>query len=289
MLPALIPAAAPDPGPRLPTPLQVLGLWVFAAVALSLASALVYVLANSGARSADPGASPLLTDPRWIALGTIVNELAVVSALALALWRFKPSWEEVLPLSRPSPSSVIGAVLLAFGLGPFAEAAGAIVQHVLKSEVTVADVVIAAARGPSTLTFAMVLVSLAVLPAVVEEAMFRGFATAAFSRRSRVVMVLIPSLLFGLFHFEPTQVAGTIVLGIAFGVARVLSGSLIPAMVAHGLYNAAVLLAVRYSDVGRDRNPELVPLLVGALVACAGLALLVWSRVNWLRPPDVQT
>ena len=108
--------------------------------------------------------------------------------------------------------------------------------------------------------------------------MFRGFITAAFPR-SKVAAFVWPTLLFGAFHLEPTQAAGTVVLGAGFALARLWTGSVVPGMVVHAVYNTAVIMAVRYGEPPEaGKSIELTPLALGLGVSAVGVALLARQR-----------
>jgi membrane protease YdiL (CAAX protease family) len=272
--------SAAEPG-RIPSLLQVLAIWLSAVAAVLVASTAVTIVATL-ARGipldrllADLESSPMLTSPAWIALGTAANELVLAAVLATWLWAIKPNWGRVLPLVRPPPLSLLAALPIVFGLTPFAAAAGHLAERFVPRDITAAQIVAAAARNAGTAEFLVLLASVSLLPAIVEEAVFRGAITAAFARRSFVSALVVPSLLFGLLHIDPKQVAGTTVLGLGFGLLRLATGSLIPCMLAHGAYNAAVLVAVRYSvDEGPGDGVSLAPLVTGALALGFGLWLL---------------
>jgi membrane protease YdiL (CAAX protease family) len=184
----------------------------------------------------------------------------------------------VLPTAPLAPLSLFGSLLVVFGLTPLADLAGRLVDRLVGSDITASRVITEAAKRASPWELALLLFCVSVLPAIVEEAMFRGVLTATFARRSFAGGLVVPSLLFGIFHIEPTQVAGTIVLGFGFGLARMYTGSLLPCALAHGVYNAAVVLAVRYSDVSADPSFSPAPLLVGAALLVLGVLLLGRSR-----------
>ncbi len=270
----------------IPSVLHALLAWTSAAVALvsvsiALAGAAARAVAERGEDPsrilADPERSPLLTRPGWIAAGTLANELAVLAALGLWWWGLRPHRPSVFPLSRPSAAGIAGSLLAVFGLAPYAEAAGELVHRVVGNEITATRVVIAAARGSSGEEFVALLFCLAVMPAIAEEALFRGFITAPFERHF-IAALIVPSVMFGVFHLEPTQAAGTMLLGVGFALSRLCTGSLVTPMIAHGIYNAAVLLAVRYAADVTDRSIQAGPLLGGALMVAAGSAILWRER-----------
>ncbi len=102
-------------------------------------------------------------------------------------------------------------------------------------------------------TYVVSLVITAVIAApVVEEMVFRGVVMRGLrSRLPLVAVVVLQGLLFGAAHIDPVRGVGNIGLvlvlagvGVAFGVAVVLLGRIGPSMVAHALFNGAVLLVV---------------------------------------------
>jgi len=166
---------------------------------------------------------------------------------------------------------------LVFGLAPLADVVAELCRRLTGSELTAAKIVATAAKGADPLGLLLLLISLAVLPALVEEALFRGFVTAAFAK-SWPLALIAPSILFGVFHLEPTQAAGTIVLGLGFGTVRLLTGSIVASTVAHFLYNATVIMVVRSSTTPPEYSIELMPVLVGLALAGFGLLLLIRER-----------
>ena len=102
-------------------------------------------------------------------------------------------------------------------------------------------------------TYVVSLVITAVIAApIVEEMVFRGVVLRGLrSRLSAVPAVGVQGLLFGAAHVDPVRGAGNVGLvivlsgvGVAFGVASHLFRRLGPSIVAHALFNAAVLVLV---------------------------------------------
>jgi membrane protease YdiL (CAAX protease family) len=259
-------------------------VWLTAALAMLAAGALVAVIAAfqgglaQGARAlGDASRSPLITNPTWIALGTVANELAVAAALAGWWFVLRPTRRLVLPLGTPSILGVIGGVCVVFGLAPLAELTSELVHRWIQNDVTSARLVVNAARGASTGGLLLLLFALAVMPALAEEALFRGLLTAPFERRFALGLI-VPSLLFGIFHLEPTQVAGTIVLGFGFALARLCTGTLLTSAAVHMLYNGAVVLAVRYGDKMMEHELSAAPVVIGLALAAVGGVVLARER-----------
>lgn len=102
-------------------------------------------------------------------------------------------------------------------------------------------------------TYVVAIVLTAVIAApIVEEMVFRGVVLRSLrSRLPWVAAVALQAVLFGLAHVDPVLGAGNIGLvivlsgvGVAFGGAAALLRRIGPSIVAHALFNGAVLLVV---------------------------------------------
>jgi membrane protease YdiL (CAAX protease family) len=89
----------------------------------------------------------------------------------------------------------------------------------------------------------LVLIVFTVLPGpLIEEIAFRGVALAALRPVQGTFWALVwTSLLFGLFHLSLAILLPISLLGIVFGLARLLSGSLWGGLFIHCLHNALTL------------------------------------------------
>jgi len=102
-------------------------------------------------------------------------------------------------------------------------------------------------------TYVVSLVITAVIAApIVEEMVFRGVVMRGLrSRLPVVVVIVLQGVLFGVAHVDPVRGVGNIGLvmvlsgvGIAFGIAATVLGRIGPSIVAHAIFNGAVLLLV---------------------------------------------
>lgn len=150
-------------------------------------------------------------------------------------------WGPVIWLGAIGAQIVVGAVIVALGV-PLAGNTEGIEE-------------ISADR-----TYVVSLVITAVIAApVVEEMVFRGVVMRGLrSRLPMAATVVLQGLLFGAAHIDPVRGVGNIGLvlvlagvGVAFGVAVALLGRIGPSMVAHALFNGAVLLVVLTSAADR--------------------------------------
>ena len=92
---------------------------------------------------------------------------------------------------------------------------------------------------------AMVLLIVAVVPAVSEELLFRGFLLGALGWSGRRWAAIIGSAaIFGVFHFFLFKLAVTVGLGMLFGYLCWQAKSIVPAVIAHLLHNAMNLVPI---------------------------------------------
>ena len=112
-------------------------------------------------------------------------------------------------------------------------------------------------------TYVVSLVIIAVVAApIVEEMIFRGVVLRGLrSRMPTVIAVVLQGVLFGAAHVDPVHGVGNVGLvlvlsgvGIAFGVASHLFRRIGPSIVAHALFNGAVLLVVLTGVADRLQN-----------------------------------
>lgn len=101
------------------------------------------------------------------------------------------------------------------------------------------------ADSPGELLFVIIFV--AVVPAIVEEMLFRGLIQRTFEKlMSPIVSSVLAGTIFGLYHTNPFELVPLIGLGVFFGLLRYRSQSLVVPMVAHFLNNLMAVLATYY-------------------------------------------
>lgn len=95
------------------------------------------------------------------------------------------------------------------------------------------------------------LLNIALIPAICEEVLFRGYILRAFEKSwGPIVAVLISGLIFGMFHIQLGNIFPLATLGVVLALMTWLSGTLWPAVVAHFINNgAAVLVGSQYPEL----------------------------------------
>jgi membrane protease YdiL (CAAX protease family) len=117
------------------------------------------------------------------------------------------------------------------------------------------------------------LFNIALVPAICEEVLFRGYVMRAFENSWGIIKaVIVSGLVFGMFHLQLHNLLPLATLGIALALMTWLSGSIWPAVAAHLINNGgAVLLATSYpelafGDMTRETLPPLWLLLLSILL-----------------------
>ncbi|MBN1611180.1 MAG: CPBP family intramembrane metalloprotease, partial [Polyangiaceae bacterium] len=279
-------------------PRHALVLCLIAAVVMVLVGVLASELAGSpaaGGQAQGPatGAGPAVPPPSWFIWATAAGELSVglVVIGAWVAWRkhlaslgaaaARAYLSVLIPTGRPSVRSALGALVLAISAAPLAELAARWVQAMLHISATSGDVVAHIVHTAGRAEFGWMLLSLALLPALVEEVLFRGVVFAAFATESLKEALLVSSLLFAAFHLDPSQMAGTFLLGLAFGLARLRSATVVTSVLAHALYNAFILLTLRFGTTGPDDDAAAVS---GTSLGAGFVGLLLGLWLLFGRP-----
>ena len=144
---------------------------------------------------------------------------------------------------------------------------------------------VASAPLPQTRSdLAMAIISMAALPAVCEELLFRGFALAAWERRGTRFAVAVCAALFALLHGNLYGLPAYLLVGALAGVATWALDSVYAGIVYHTFYNSACLVL---SWLARDMaaaeaagDVQTLPLALQALAMSGMAGLLVFAMLR---------
>ncbi len=97
----------------------------------------------------------------------------------------------------------------------------------------------------------LVILVVAVIPALCEETMFRGFIQKSFELKIKPVWAaLITAIFFGIYHFNPYGMIPLIILGFYFGFAAYMSNSILVPMSLHFTNNFIAIMV--YFLIGNE-------------------------------------
>ena len=220
--------------------------------------------------------------------GTAVNQALILALPLLAVWYMKSDVVRLFSLRRPSVGKLPGSALLYLGTYCFVLSLAAVLMMFLpQSSSNLQEAFLPIVEAPLPLMLLVV----AVMPAVGEELLFRGFLFGSLRERLKRpwMAILLSGFVFGVFHMSLVKLLPTMLLGILLAYLVQETGSIYVSMAVHFVNNAVSLLALKYpKQIGRAL-PFLVEerlcaaqiaglLLAGALLAGVGAALLRRQR-----------
>jgi hypothetical protein len=135
---------------------------------------------------------------------------------------------------------------------------------------------------------AAVLGVVAILAAVSEELVFRGYFMRRFASLGAQRAILLQAILFTVFHFEPHGVPVYLFSGVILGLLRHVSGSIVPAIAFHALNNGLSVLDFNHGQTILS-EPSLA--VYGAAVVAIAAALVIGRqavRAQRVLPSDAQ-
>ncbi len=133
---------------------------------------------------------------------------------------------------------------------------------------------------PTYSSLAVNLLSTAVLPAIIEEMIFRGYMLGTLRKHGDGFAVVTTAVLFGVFHGNILQMPFAVILGLALGYLTVITDCIWPAVLLHFSNNAmAVLLSFfgqRFPDYSTEING--ITFLTVAAIGTVVLTVLLHRR-----------
>ena len=155
-------------------------------------------------------------------LGLALTELGLLGATLLAVRLTGQSFRDVFPVRMPKIGQVVGTLMLWGGFFLLVMLVTLVLMYFFPEGLL--DVSRSMNSVFSTVPAPVRFFIIAVMPAVCEEAMHRGFIQYTFqSIRKDWVIILCIGLIFGIFHMDPYRFLPTALLGI--GLAYVMQKS----------------------------------------------------------------
>jgi ABC-2 type transport system permease protein/sodium transport system permease protein len=218
-----------------------------AMLCLALIFPISFVLANSLARSPElPMAQKLVTNA--LITAAVFGGVPVLLAM---FGRVRAS--SGLGIRWPGIGALLGAAILGAALWPAAHEVFWLSEWL--GLTTLGQKQIAEARSMleqlQVLPLPLILVTLAIVPAIFEELCFRGFIFGAMrTRLSGPLTIIASALLFGVFHeiLSPGRLLPSTFLGLVLGCVRWRSGSIWPGIVLHAMNNGLLMTISHYRD-----------------------------------------
>jgi membrane protease YdiL (CAAX protease family) len=199
------------------------------------------------------GFALILAGPRLSLLATQAIAFALPPFAAIRL--FYLDRRAVLPFRAPELRHLVAAVAGAIGLNHLLTFYGAWQERIWPAWEPFRTSTETLLRSEGALDFAAMVAAVAIVPALCEEILFRGFVQSGLVPRLGGPWrgVASTAVVFGLFHLDPWRFLLVVPLGIFLGWLRHVSGSLWPAILAHALNNALTASLMTAGLVAEDR------------------------------------
>ena len=215
-------------------------------------------------------------------LAQLVNMASYTYSLLLPLLFFvlfqgpRRVGRPLFPLGRPAPGVFFPALGFCLGICSFSNYLSSYVALLIREALHQPVPTYRAAIPESGLPMVLGILSAAVLPAVLEELLFRGAILQAARPFGDGFAILLSALAFTLCHTTVPQLIPALLAGLMFGFFTVLSGSLWVTVLIHCCYT---LLAVAVELAGTTGGPEAQQAM--ALAIAAG-SFLLWAGGTYL-------
>jgi len=235
---------------------------------LFLATVVIYILGSVG--------SGYLLPPQTSIYLRILIPQALILVPILVFCRIrKVKLREIVSFGRMKPSTVVLTIVCTYLLNPLLVLLNMISLFFTTSEV---------AELTSSIEQNLLLNTLmiAVLPAIIEELMFRGVIFHTYRKQKVAAGVLLSAFLFGCMHMNFNQFIYTFVFGIYLALLVEATGSIFSSMIAHFTMNfSSVLLTFLMNKL--TNVMESVNTYDGATTDLSGV------NGNFLKVMDEQT
>ena len=124
-------------------------------------------------------------------------------------------------------------------------------------------------KNPGDLVGGIIL--LALMPAVLEEILYRGMIARAFSRKSFVFAIFMGGFMFAIMHGNPIQLVHQFFLGVVCCIVYFSTGSIYASMIVHFTNNAVAVIGSYITYL----HPWTMPAYAWIIMMVVGLIMLV--------------
>ena len=138
-------------------------------------------------------------------------------------------------------------------------------------------------------TFIASIITVVLVAAFTEEYLFRGLFLNGYEKRyGSTKAIIFTALLFGLFHGNPWQFFGAVILGAIYAWWFIRTRNITLCVIGHGLNNLMSLMGAQYLSIKGysdelSAEPEFQPMwlrITGIIISAAG----IWLTIRYLKP-----
>ena len=125
--------------------------------------------------------------------------------------------------------------------------------------------------------FTVSIISVAVLPAILEEIFFRGVLLSEFIRYGKTFAVVASAVFFASVHGSAEQMVFSFGYGVIFGIIAVKTGSITVGILIHLLNNAYAQISQYYSVACQSQLVDDILFVMDIVLIIGGLAVIIYK------------
>lgn len=220
-------------------------------------------------------------------LGAIVSQIMILVLPMALTWYMKTDKKQLFYLNKPDFGKVPGAILFYIGSYVLATVIGAVLTNMFPESAQNVNI---SFDEIFSHPFVIVVLVVALMPAVGEELLFRGLIYGSMKHKYSVVWaIVISSVVFGVFHGSIVRILPTGILGACFAYVLYKTNSIYVTSCMHFFNNLIAIVASTKPELMQKILPILtketlsisemiIMLVVG--VACLAVGFLLMNIKN---------
>ena len=220
-------------------------------------------------------------------LGAIISQIMILVLPMALTWYMKTDKKQLFYLNKPDFGKVPGAILFYIGSYVLATVIGAVLTNMFPESAQNVNI---SFDEIFSHPFVIVVLVVALMPAVGEELLFRGLIYGSMKHKYSVVWaIVISSVVFGVFHGSIVRILPTGILGACFAYVLYKTNSIYVTSCMHFFNNLIAIVASTKPELMQKILPILtketlsilemiIMLVVG--VACLAVGFLLMNIKN---------
>ena len=175
-----------------------------------------------------------------LALTEIILLLFGLIPILLCKWKLS----DVIPMKVPQLKQVVAILLLYIGSTLCITVISTITTYLFPQSVNSSIEIV---NFYSSVPFVLSLIFMAVMPAICEEVLHRGFILFTLKNNNKLITMLLMAIIFGIFHLDPYRFLPTALLGFVLTYIMIKTENILLPIIFHFINNA-ISVAISYNS-----------------------------------------
>lgn len=135
----------------------------------------------------------------------------------------------------------------------------------------------------SPINYIISLISLALIPAICEELIFRGVLVNALKQKGATFAIVLSSIMFAIFHFSPSQLIYPICFGLILSIVYLRTHNIIFPIILHFINNALSLSIQYFSNSSGEFVHSSAMLMYAIITFAIWISIIIWLFKDFRR------